>query len=69
MYPTTLEEPGLLLLRIDSPLYFANVQVGRWSIQGPRGKHLRNFRAGRLLCTWQPALRCASQYWQAPPHY
>ncbi len=27
MYPETIEEPGMLLLRIDAPLYFANVQV------------------------------------------
>jgi hypothetical protein len=28
-YPTTLEEPGMLLLRIDAPVYFANVQASR----------------------------------------
>lgn len=29
MYRVTLEEPGMLLLRVDAPIFFVNTQVGQ----------------------------------------
>ena len=56
MYARTLEEPGMLLLRVDCPIYFANTQVHR---AGPCMQALRGALEG-LPPLWacMPGGRC-----------